>query len=180
MRPFVLIALSILFTNVSWCYAAPKNKSHLLVSVPKSGKKTGVHAAKICQGTVPSNVDLASIGLSSDDLKRGVACVADDFTGNGWLDFLIYGAYVKTEGRRYSLVILYDGSSATKTQLIPGALEAFKDTDPERNNYPKYKSSYGLIKHAEGDRGIVYFFNRKTMTFKKVPYVYPKDYEIRD
>jgi hypothetical protein len=74
--------------------------------------------------------------------------------------------------------VISTGSEVLKTQVIPDSFEVFKSSDPERKNYPNYKDAFGLIKHAQGDSGIVYFFNQKAGAFKKVPYIYPQGYEM--
>jgi hypothetical protein len=175
-----ILTLTLLFLTVPSTHAASKNASGLRVRNRVASDDTTIAGAQICQGAVPSNVNLGSIGLSSGNLNGGVGCIAEDFDGNGSLDFMLYGAYIKAEGRRYSLIIFYEGPSVIRTQMIPEALEIFKSTDSERSNYPKYKNVVGLIKHAQGDRGIVYFINQKSGKFKKVPYVYPKGYEMGD
>lgn len=159
--------------------ASDSNSSGISVQIVARDQTKGTKK-EICQGAVPKNVDLNQIGLSPTDLKNGVECVSGDFDSNGSLDFMLYGSYIRSENRRYSLVLFYKGATVLKTQLIPGTLEVFKKSDPERSKYPKYLNSFGLIKHAEGDRGVVYFYDSKKGQFKKVPYIYPNGYEMGD
>jgi hypothetical protein len=176
MHQFKIIAL---FASLlaSSSYAIEKNESNIQIRGKSPAEELATPNAKICQGSVPSNVDLHSIGLSAEDLKKGVSCVAKDFDGNGYLDFVLYGAWVKSENRRYSLIVFYDGPSALKTQIIPEAVEIFDDNDPDRVLYPKNKGQAGVIKRSHDNTmaiyGVVYFFNKKKGLLKKGAYIYP-------
>jgi hypothetical protein len=172
--PFILATLA-----QTICFAAEvKNESKIQLSAGNPYGPPEFRAASICKGEVQDNIDLKSVELSREDLKKGVPCVTGDFDRNGYLDVMLYGNVRKADQRRYSLIIYFKKSVVLRTQVIEGTIGLFGNNDSEREKYPKFKNVSGLIKYAEGDRGVVFFFNQKEGIFKEVPYIYPKNYEM--
>lgn len=178
--PMVLnkIALLVSFCFFGSAYAGSLNSSDLHITEKKFKEYPANH---ICRGIVPATVDLASIHLTPEDLKNGVSCIAEDFDGNGFTDFLLYGGRGGKENQR-GLVLFFKGPSVLRTQVIDSVdfLGFFEGSDKERANYPEYKGIPGLIWHAEGDGAYVYFYDKKTSLFKRVPYVFPKNVDMGD
>jgi hypothetical protein len=170
-------ALLALF-SLGTAHSGSMNSSDLHVSEKKFNDFPTNH---ICSGSVPANVDLASIHLTPEDLKKGVSCLVGDFDGNGFIDFMLYGGRTAKENQ-HGLILFFKGASVLRTQVIDAVdlLAIFEESDKERANYPKYKGIPGLIWHAEGDGADVYFYDKKTSLFKKVPYVFPKNVDMGD
>jgi hypothetical protein len=171
----IFIALTLFSFFSAFAHATEKNESD--IQIEKVSSTGGASAgASFCKGTVPSTVVLNRVNLSAAELLNGVKCVFGDFDGNGFRDFVLYGKQAGVNNAQ-SMILFYKGRSVIKTQIIDANLEIFNLTDSERVNYPDFKLAQGLIKHAEGDSGVVYFYDKKSGLFKNVPYVYPKGYE---
>jgi hypothetical protein len=177
MKTFKIVILTRVLLFASLSNAGVINNSDIHIREATDADIVRVPRAKICQGTVPDSVTLSSIHLSIEDLKKGVNCVAADLDGNGYLDFVLYGAWSEKDHRRYCLVIFYKDRSVIRTQFIPEAMEIFSESDPERVHYPKNKGQVGLIRHSDDNSmqiyGQVFFYNKKNGLFEKGAYVYP-------
>lgn len=158
---------------------------------------SGKNLIKFCKGSVPKTVELESVGLSASKLKDGVSCVAADFNGDGFLDFVLYGSKGQTEVIHYDratktrvtktvevgrnlLAVFFQGPGVLRTQLIKNSAEVFifEAKDPNRKKYPKANPLLpGLLRPGQGDRGWVYFLNEKTGLFEEVPWVMPPGYD---
>jgi hypothetical protein len=197
MRISVVTLLVYSITLSTSAFGNVKNESQLQITGEsqkdrwfqhKGGQE--INLIKSCKGAVPKDVNLKAAGLSADDLKKGVSCVAEDFDGNGYLDFVLYGSkdtkllgdQEVTVGIKL-LVLFYKGKELLKTQLIRNGAKVFvfDPKDPDRINYPEYDSKHpALIRPGEGDRGYVYFFNPKTASFEEGHWVAPPGYEMGD
>jgi hypothetical protein len=78
---------------------------------PFPGSAADYRPTHVCSGTLDQSVDLKSINLSRDMLKKGVECVAGDFDGNGSLDFALFQPpdLPNVLVYRSALVVFFDG-----------------------------------------------------------------------
>jgi len=146
--------------------------------VEEPGEIRSNRAYSTCKGTLPESAKLDRVGLTKDDLSSGVDCIFADFDGNGIKDFLLFGPLYKSKDD-LALAIFNGTKGILRTQVLAeaGHLEPFAKDDRERKNYPKFKSVYGFIHLAQGDIGIVYFYDKNSGLFKKEKYIYPPHYE---
>ncbi len=142
------------------------------------GAQSDVNRIKECRGRAPTGVTLEQAGITAQRLREGVSCVVGDFDGDGYRYFVLYEPS-KGADRRF-LVLIFHRGLAVGTQVIkgPGYLVIFPPNHPQRKYYPQFDRKVpALIAFAEGDRGWVFFLNRKTRSFEEVSYKYPPGYD---
>lgn len=152
---------------LSWKIA--KNRSGITVNHHRPGERQS------CRGSISSKVRLSEIGISPQELKTGLVCVAGDFDGDGYLDFLFYGkvTHRKNSDSYYKkfLIVFFNKNNIVrqipfefeKRLIWPALYEATNKTS--RQGHPASKTD-SFFDPGEGAADWVFIFDKKTNTFK--------------
>lgn len=179
----ILFAMVLATTFFSASRAAGLNKPAIEIIEESHFDKffdgqSDVNQIKECHGHAPAGVTLELAGISAQRLREGVSCVAGKFDGESYHYFVLYEPN-KNEDRRF-LVLIFHRGFVVSNQIIkgPAYLVVFPPKDAQRNYYPQFDQKVpALIAFGEGDRGWVFFLDRKTLSFAEVPYMYPPGYD---
>lgn len=162
-----LIILLVSFSCYSTVIAGTANLSGIVVEwveYPYSQK---------CHGTIGNNAKLKDIGITKSEIKNGINCVAGDFDGNGYLDFLLFGKYIDLppvipHPENY-LAVLYNKKEIINQLIVkhPKLSHPFlyKARDIKGEFGEPASKTDGFIEPGEGGTTVIFLYNKKTKKF---------------
>ena len=175
-RTVWILALSV--TAPGWSAFAraetePANKSDLrveeLTSFPPS---YGVHrprGACLCRGKLGEKVELAKMAELRSRLSKGVACLASDFDGNGFLDFALlrqgWNEDSNAIGTTDVIVLMYGPDGWIRSVALPRRVSIFSfglyraRGEAGRFGEPASETD-GLVDWGEGGSTLVFLYKR--------------------
>ncbi len=164
---FLLRSISMLLIFINPLAIAAKNlknESSIVVS------NVNEHGPMDCKGSTGKKAKLSEIGLSAENLKNGITCVAADFDGNGYIDFLLTGSI--SPGEKYPakfLAVLYNKNTIVKQHIfsssgirVPSVYRARRF--PSARGHPRSKTDGILSSNKTYNNYFLY--NPKTKKFK--------------
>ena len=135
-------------------------------------------ASQWCNGQVDKGKDgklitISEIGISEDTLLEGINCVAGDFDGNGYLDFLLFGEYIDeppvVAHPKHYMILMYD-----KQKVIRKIIQSkyglnhplVYSARPNVGEFgePATKND-GFYEPGEGGTTYIFLYNMKTKQF---------------
>lgn len=171
-----ILALST--TELGWLAFAhaetePVNKSDLRVEEltsfpPKYGVNRPLGAC-LCRGKLGEKVELARMAEIRSRLSKGVACLASDFDGNGFLDFALlrqgWNEDSNAIGTTDVLVLMYGPDGWIRSVALPrrvsiSSFELYRATGEAGPFGEPASETDGLVDEGEGGSTFVFLYKR--------------------
>ncbi len=118
-------------------------------------------------------INLAEIGINEQTLLNGINCVAGDFDGNGYLDFLLFGEYIDkppvVAHPKHYMVLMYDKHLIIRKLIqakygLNHPLLYTARADVGEFGEPATKND-GFYEPGEGGTTYIFLYNKKTERF---------------
>ena len=164
---------------VSAIEAAPpkktlKNESSITYT-PSKNRQHG-----LCKGSIEDQALLAKAGVSAKELAAGVTpCIAGDFDGNGYLDFVLFGPSIQIGNYLPRpdgfLVVRYKNEQIIAKDIIKDESLVSPELYPATKKKGKFGEPAterdGFVEWGEGGTTELYLYNLKTRQFERTQYI---------
>ncbi len=134
----------------------------------------------MCSGMLKDISKLTDVGLTAKDLLEGVPCIAGDFDGNGYLDFVLVKRIKDISGNPTNddlkmEFLLFKGSHIVISQIVEekmglGGFTFEPASDVIQGCDTSIRKTDGIVRDGAGEETVVYFYNSKTMKMERSEY----------